>query len=182
VLGEDVNLNKKKATIFGVPLTVLVLALVLALFLTASSPNKSWHTVYEGALAAGTPDAHGDRIYSVSVAQNTTGSWSTVAFLDYTSYVNGTTLTFPSTEYTNIFVKVLFAKALAATLGAAQADTRIYLTITGVYTSATMVYSSGYGFDASFWALTYQYPGITTPWIPAIDTSYAITIQYQAYY
>lgn len=173
--------SKKRVGLFGSAITALLVASVIVLAMqTAGVTPVSNLAVY----AAGVPDSFGNRIYGVSVKQNTTGSWATVASVDYTTFVNGTTLTFPSNQYTDVSVAVYINKTLASTPVLALARTRVYISITGVATSASM-YALVAGDAGSYWQVFFAYPDTANghgTWLPTTDTTYAIVVQYQAYY
>jgi hypothetical protein len=184
VLGEHVKLNKKKATILGIPLTVLILGAALAVFLTASSPSGSWHTVYEGAIAAGTPDGYGQQISLFRVYQNSTGSWAAVGGdVSAATYTPGTTVTIPSNVPTGLMILLGLNITFAPNAATAMTRARVYITLSPGG-SSYMVVSSAVN-AGSVWAVTLYYPSVypfATYWTPATDVTYTVTLAYQAYY
>jgi len=140
--------------------------------------------------AAGIPDSYGNRIYAFSVWQNATGTWTTATTVTYAAFTNGTTLSIPANVKTILEVSVLLNYSMAPDLATASGRARVYLTITGVYTSAAMIYSGGMPYPGggpyTHWYLAYQYPATTASptsvWTPATDTTYSTSVLYQAYY
>lgn len=174
-------MNKKHIGLFSSIITaILVASVILVILQTAGVSPLSKFTVY----AAGVPDALGNRIYAVGVMQNTTGSWTQVAYVDYTTFTNGTTLTFPSNQYTDVRVLVWLNKTLAGNVVVAMTRVRAYISITGVATTASM-YVVAASDAGSYWLVLCAYPDTQNghgTWLPATDTTYAIVVQYQAYY
>jgi len=175
---------KHKFSYIGIVLAVSICLLALGILnvYTRTSP-LSKITV----MAAGVPDSYGSRIDQFTVFQNTTGTWTDVTHVVYTTFTNGTTLSMPANQKTILEVIVWLNSTLAPDLSTAATRTRIYITISGVTTATLMTYSHGSVIPLSgMWWLTYYYPSkLTTPtsvWTPATDTTYTVTLQYQAYY
>lgn len=139
------------------------------------------------AYAAGTPDALGNRIDTVYFYQNATGSWAQVATLSYSDYVLNYNLTIPANQHTIVFCSTRLNYSLAPDVATSMARTRVYLTISGVVSSASMLSFGGTNYGSSYWLDSKSWPSATfssptSTWIPATDTTYTITFQYQAYY
>lgn len=173
------QITKKRAVAFLSPVIagVLIAAVVISQFNAATIPHATLI-----AFGAGTPDALGNYIFAIGFMQNTTGSWVAVATLTSGSYVPGYTLTIPSNQPTRVWCMVALNLTLAGSLPEAATRARVYLTIAGVVSSFSMLYSGGYVGSAYF--LSYSYPSVdgSSVWTPATDTTYACTFQYQAYY
>jgi hypothetical protein len=184
------KLSKKRVGLFSSAITAILVSsiLVLAMQNTGIGPTSKL-AVY----AAGTPDAYDNRIGILQIYQNTTGSWAVVATLSTSDYVPSYTLTIPANQQTIIEVGVILNSSLArATPGAtpdlttAEARTRVYITISGVVTSGAMILSTGWLVNPYYFQVVFDYPSTlaahTTTWIPVTDTTYTVTILYQAYY
>ena len=178
-------MNKKRVSLVGSILLVVLVTTASALYLTNSgiAPFPKANIV---AYAAGTPDALGNQIAYISFRQNTTGSWATVAVLYASSYVLNYNLTIPANQHTRVYCEVNLNYSLASSGADAHLKVRIYLTISGVVTSDLMLDYGVASIPGSYWAVGKGWPSISTPatttWIPATDTTYTITFQYQAYY
>jgi hypothetical protein len=176
--------NKKRVSLYASIILATLIIAASALFLTNSgiAPFSKATIV---AYAAGVPDALGNRISAVSFGQNSTGSWSTVASLAYGSYVLNYNLTIPANQHTLVSCVVFLNSSLAADAATAMSRTRVYLTISGVVTSASMIVQGATLVAPNYW-VTLQWPSVGSPpastWTPATDTTYTITFQYQAYY
>jgi hypothetical protein len=177
---------KKRFSLIEVGLIVSIILLATGVF---SVYTKTGPLSKLTVLAAGIPDAYGSRIASFTVLQNTTGSWNTITSVDYTTFTNGTTLSIPANQKTIIEVLVYLNSTLASDIGTAITRTRVYLTISGVVTSSLMVYSHSLSSPVSgMWWIDYDYPASyvggspSSVWTPATDTTYTITVLYQAYY
>jgi len=176
--------NKKRVSLYASIILATLIVAASALFLTNSgiAPFSKATIV---AYAAGTPDALGNQIADVGFYQNSTGSWASVASLYTTSYVLNYNLTIPANQHTIVMCEVLLNSSLASSTAIAMARVRVYLTISGVVTSASMIVVGG-GLVGTAYAITCLWPSTmtspTSTWIPATDTTYTITFQYQAYY
>ena len=176
-------MNKKKVSLFAVISIGLLIAAAAAVVLQNSGimPKATIGIAY----GAGTPDALGNCISSLQFTQNTTGSWTNVATLTSSSYVLNYNLTIPANQHTRIGIYVYLNISLAPDASTALARVRVYVTISGVVTSASMIPVSATSV-LLVWVCLLMYPstGIpaTSTWIPATDTTYTITVQYQAYY
>jgi hypothetical protein len=173
---------KNKRTILGVPLTIIILATALALVITATSPSGSWHTVFQGALAAGsTPDAYGDRIYETSLAQYIAGSWQTVVDIQYASYSSGTTYNIASGVNTYFqFICLMNVTKFPAPAGLGQ----LTLTIAGTpYTATpnTPVTTTTIG-GQSYWIYIFAWTNGGAYWQAVASTTYNIIVTYRVYY
>jgi hypothetical protein len=163
---------------------ILVAVLVgsVAVFYSGGSGGIARFIVY----GAGTPDSYDSRIFAFAIMQNATGSWTDVTNVAYGTYTPGYSLSVPANQKTIIRVSVHLNLTLAPDLATASSRARVYLTIAGVVSSSLMVYGSGYNDGVGHWFLNYYYPATptnpTSVWIPATDTTYATTAQYQAYY
>ena len=177
-------MNKKKVSLLGVILLAVLVAAASAMFLM-NSGVVPFSKISMVAYAAGTPDALGNQITEIGFQQNSTGSFALVGNLVYTNYVLNYNLTIPANQHTLVYANVLLNHTLAADAGTALARCRVYLTISGVTTSAAMIGLTSYTFG-SYWFCQFVWPSSSTPptstWIPATDTTYTITFQYQAYY
>jgi len=135
--------------------------------------------------AAGIPGSYGNYIYDFKVYQNASGSWAQVTSINYLTFTNGTTLSIPANVKTIVSATVWLNGTLAADLATAITRTRVYITIAGVTTSTLMTSRSGVTGGGGY-VLYYDYPSTiytaTSVWTPATDTTYTVTIQYQAYY
>lgn len=172
----------KGASIIGITLLSVIVGLVVLQFGQSVGVGPlSKLTV----LAAGIPDSYGNRIGLVSVYQNTTGSWTIVTSVSYTAFTNGTTLSVPANQKTLVYATVWLNDTLASDVSTAITRTRVYITISGVTTSTLMTSSSG-TYVAPYYILLLGYPSTiaspTSVWTPATDTTYTVTLQYQAYY
>jgi len=175
------KLSKKRVGLYGSVITAVLVVSLIVVFMQNSGLGPHANV----ALAAGTPDAQGNQIYLIDFTQNSTGTFSVVALLGYSSYVAGYTLTIPSNQHTLVYCQVYLNVSLASSSAIAQTRTRVYLTITGVVTGASMTVYSATNIG-SFWLVYFVYPSAASPpvstWIPATDVTYNVTFQYQAYY
>jgi len=181
--GEIEKMNKKRVSLFAVIIMGLLIATVVAVLLQNSgiTPKATIGIAY----GAGTPDALGNRISTVYFQQNSTGQWSTVGILGYANYVLNYNLTIPANQHTIIRIDVHLNISLAPDVATAAMRVKVYLTISGVVTSASMTYVGGFS-AGDHWTLELGWPSASFPppstWIPATDTTYTLTFQYQAYY
>jgi hypothetical protein len=172
------KLSKKRVGLYGSVITAVLVVSLIVVFMQ----NSGLVPTSKIAFAAGTPDAQGNHIFSISFKQNSTGVWSTVATLTSASYTLGYTLTIPSNQHTIIENIVKLNSSLASNPMVALTRTRVYITITGVVTAASMTGIAAM-LDGSYYACQFYYPSTgTTTWIPATDVTYNVTFQYQAYY
>jgi len=176
---------KHKFSIIGIVLTVTVCLLAVG-FLSAYTKTGPMSKIT--VMAAGVPDSYGNEILSFNVCQNTTGFWGTISYVDYTTFTNGTTLSIPANQKTIIEIVVRINRTLLSADSSAQAkaQTRVYLTISGVISSTLLTIKTAAGPYTSWWYVYFYYPASydspTSVWTPATDTTYTVTIQYQAYY
>ena len=163
---------------------ILVAVLVgsVAVFYSGGSGGIARFIVY----GAGTPDSYGNRIAEFAIYQNASGTWTQITSVGYTSYTPGYSLSVPANQHTILRVTVYLNNTLATSVSQASTRTRVYLNVSGVVTNFAMVYGSGTNIGSIYWALIYYYPTVitspTSTWIPATDTTYTVTLQYQAYY
>jgi len=178
-------MNKKRVSLFASAFLIVLVTTATALYMT-NSGIAPFPKASIAAYAAGTPDALNNRITSISFQQNATGSWAQVAILYASSYVLNYNLTIPANQHTIVYCVVSLNYTLAPDASTAMARVRVYLTISGVVTSASMIPSTAVLIPYDCWQVTLGYPSISTPptstWIPSTDTTYTITYQYQAYY
>jgi len=174
------KLSVKNLSFLSIALIAVLVGVILATYSGGNGPAR--FLVY----AAGTPDAKGNMIYYFRASQNATGTWTSIGDLLYSSYIPGYSYSLPANQHTILSVVVYLNYTLAPDLATASGRARIYLNISGVVTNFAMVYGSGINIGTTYWALTYYYPSVvtspTTTWIPATDTTYTVTLQYQAYY
>ena len=137
--------------------------------------------------AAGVPDSYGDRIFGFYVYQNTSGSWTQITSVEYNSFTNGTTLSIPANQKTIVLCLAHLNVTFAPDASTALTRTRVYITISGIV-SSTLMTASGSAYDGLYnkWGCSHWYPSSTSTatsvWTPTTDTTYTVTIQYQAYY
>jgi hypothetical protein len=175
------KLSKKRVGLYGSVITAVLVVSLIVVFMQ----NSGLVPMSKIAFAAGTPDAQGNQIFQIMFYQNATGVFSNVAYLTFASYTPGYTLTIPSNQHTIIYCQTYLNVSLASSSAIAQTRARVYLTITGVVTGATMTVFGAINIG-SYWVVAFAYPSATTPpastWIPATDVTYNMTFQYQAYY
>lgn len=173
--------SKKRICLYSSLVTAVLVVSLITVFIQNSGVGPHASIV----LAAGTPDALDNQIYTIAFVQNTTGSWSTVASLYSSSFVPNYNLTIPANQHTIVTAHVLLNVSLAPDAATAQTRARVYLNIPGVVTNASMVVIGAVSVS-SYWHVYFAYPSSyqapTTTWIPAIDAVYTMSFYYQAYY
>ncbi len=161
--------------------SILVIAFCIVALLARTSYPKVNMTVY----ATGTPDSYGSRIYALAFYQNGTGTWTVTGQTTYSLYTSGQVLTINANQHTVITVGVQLNITLAPDVATASTYARIYITISGVVTSALCTYYSG-GFGGGYYTLYYWWPSTpasySSTWIPSAGINYTVTLAYQAYY
>jgi len=178
---KQISRNQKLGLFSSVLIMVLASVFISSALMDSGVLPKAFLNVY----AAGVPDSYGNKIDYVAFMQNSTGSWVATATVTSTTYTNGTSVIINANQHTIIVVSVYLNITLASSLGEASTRARVYINITGVVTNGVCVYTGGVNAGV-FWALGYSYPSPTssptTTWIPATDTTYPVTVLYQAYY
>jgi hypothetical protein len=172
---------KNKRTILGVPLTLIVLGIALALVLTASSPSGSWHTIYQGAFAASSsPDSYGDRIAALSIYQYP-GHWNLQYYDEYGSYTSGTTVNINSGLNTYFVVACMMnVTKFPAPAGLAACTITIAGTSHTASASTPSTQISVGGQLYWYWAFTWDNAGAY--WVPSASTTYSLVLTYSVYY
>lgn len=163
-------MDKKKGIIVTTVFGCLLILSVASLFLERA--NIAQFRVY----GAGTPDSYGNRIEYVKVQQNSSGSWTTEVYITNVNYTADATHQIQN-AFTRLLVGVLLNVTLADNATHAESNTRVYANVTGVYTDEELTVNTSSS-NATYYKVEY----LLNPWQAQADTTYNITLLYQAYY
>lgn len=168
------EIGKKKASVIGIVALALMISVTLGLFMQRSGLTPA----YLVFAVDSNPDSHGNRIESLKVYQNKTGSFDWVATIDTGNYTSDMTVEIDANYPTFFAVAVRINNTLASSTDDAKSKTRVYLNISeGVYTNEDLTaVSSDPGGD--WYYVVYQ----CDPWTPTTDTLYNCAVRYEAYY
>lgn len=164
--------KKRKASLtFGAVALALMVSMAVGLFMQRSGLTPAYLVFATGS----TPDSYGNMVRQVWMIQEAQGkTWD----IDYGEYTEGMTQEIDANYQTKIIVAVNINKTLAGDPGEAAAYTRVYLNISTVFTDQLLAYWEVDDIDVGFYTVKYN----STLWTPATDTSYDVTVEYEAYY
>jgi len=146
--------------------------------LHAGNTPKSMFIVY----AAGTPDSYGNQILSLNIQQNQTGSWATVAIVTNDQYTPSMNVEVDAGYPTRFAVSVKLNYTMASSTAEAETNTRVYITVATKYTSQMSDSRAGSDYSTYWYVLHECYTSGDWDFTTASDTTYAVTIDYDAYY
>lgn len=161
--------RKKASVTFGAVALALTVAVAFGVVMQRSGLTPAY-LVFAGDSA---PDSYGNKIVQLTVFQ--TGGWySTTSYEDYTS---GMTIEITANIVTWMQIHVHINKTLCVE---PEADdyTRVYMNISGGVKTDELLTWFSTASDGDFYRVIYN----CTDWTPAIDTSYDVTVEYEAYY
>lgn len=170
--------KKRKASLtFSVVALALMVSLAVGLFMQSSVLTPiSKLLVY----AQSNPDSYGNQISWVKIYQIHGASHDVVRYITDSNYTSGMTLEVDANYETYLKIRVLLSDTLASDIMDAEAKTRVYLTVSGIFTNELLdAKGSGSGPAGFYWI---EFGDQTYNWATAADTVYECTVKYEAYY
>ncbi len=167
--------KKRKASIFSVFTVALLVSVAVGLFMQSSGLTPSY-LVFAGDSS---PDEYGNKIVRVIIYQNLTGEFEAVYTLECADYITGMTIEIDANYPTNMRVTVQIKKTLCDDGMQKAIDyTRVYWTISTVCTDKLGVQMGGVQGVGDY----YLVPYLSDEWTPVSDTTYSVSLDYEAYY
>ena len=148
------------------------LALIMAILLLLATHQTLLHQSLI-VFAAGNPDGYGNAINTMSIYQNEIQ----VAYATTSNYSSGMTLEIDSSILTRIVATVRLNLTLASSQSDAKDKTRVFLNISDVVSNQNMTFWQS-GQDANYYYVSYN----SSLWTPDVDTTYNVTLDFDAYY
>lgn len=163
-------MKKKRSILLSVAILVILSVTIATLLQTQQDLARI--TVY----AAGTPDAHNNRIQHCQIYENAT--WNTTRTTS--NYTQGETITVDTGIIVYLIYRVYLNNTFADNSSHAVSLTRIYLNVTGKYTNE-LLDDEANGTSGNFYYVDYG-SNVTSNWTTTADTTYVVSARYDAYY
>lgn len=171
------KIGKKKASLISAVALALMVSMAAGLFMQRSGLTPAYLVF---ALDSN-PDSYGNMINLVKInTYEGAGPWDEVWHITPSNYTSGMTLEVDANLLCFIRAEVKLNDTLASTWEEARDYTRVYLNISGVFTNKLLGFVGFAAPSGGLWTISY---GLTSGnWTLQTDTSYAISLKYEAYY
>lgn len=163
---------------------VAVVGLVALMSVFAFSPRSG---ITKLAIAAGTPDAYGQRIYWVAVYQlsNITSLWVLKDNVTYSEYTGGYDVNINPNEAIRFFACGGINNGFAASAGEALSYARTYITITGEVAKTLMTDDNASALDTGTyynWGVVSHYYWSPSGGKPIAGETYSVIFNFECYF
>lgn len=168
--------KRKKASIFSVFTAALLISVAVGLFMQSSGlAPMSKLLVY----AQSNPDSYGNKILLICIMHGET----TLASISIEDYIHGMTIELDANQDIYVNVQVLINITLCnSDLSLAIDYTRVYFNISGVCTNEPGICGGSFYYiiDDPPKYIQVEYAGPV--WTTVADTTYEVSVKYEAYY
>lgn len=170
--------KRKKASLISAVALALMVSMAAGLFMQHSGLAPKSYLVFAGD---SNPDEYGNQIEYVRVWQNKTGSWETAVIIYDFNYTQDMTVEIDANYPTYLSISVYINRTLCENnINLADDYTRVYVNVSTVFTNQLATWQESNGDLPPF--TIYRVLYTTTTWTPATDTTYDVTVKYEAYY